>query len=72
MITPLKILQILEGVIQVSEVQNIQIAENNVEHGALIPLYMVFPRYYACPTLATHTFKISFQVTIRDHSHITS
>ena len=49
---------------QSSEVQNIQVAENDVERGCQVPLYMIFPRYYACPSLATNTFQIAFEVTI--------
>ena len=39
-------------------------AENDVERGCQVPLYMIFPRYYACPSLATNTFQIAFEVTI--------
>jgi len=49
---------------QSTEVQNIQVAENDVERGCQVPLYMIFPRYYACPSLATNTFQIAFEVTI--------
>ena len=49
---------------QSSEVQNIQVAEGNPILGLSIPLYMVFPRHYACPTQDTSAFKISFQVSI--------
>ena len=49
---------------QLSEVQNIQVAEKNVEHGIEIPLFMIFPRYYSCPSLVTNSFQIGFQVTI--------
>ncbi|TRZ02387.1 hypothetical protein DNTS_003246, partial [Danionella cerebrum] len=41
-----------------TEIQNIQIAEGDVSHGLAIPIHMVFPRLFTCPTLHTHTFKI--------------
>lgn len=41
-----------------TEIQNIQIAEGDVCHGLSIPIYMVFPRLFTCPTLETTNFKI--------------
>lgn len=41
-----------------TEIQNIQIAEGNVCHGLSIPIYMVFPRLFTCPTLETTNFKV--------------
>ncbi|XP_067253355.1 vacuolar protein sorting-associated protein 26C isoform X2 [Chanodichthys erythropterus] len=40
-----------------TEIQNIQIAEGDVCHGLSIPIYMVFPRLFTCPTLETTNFK---------------
>uniref|UniRef100_A0AAV2J4A5 Uncharacterized protein n=1 Tax=Knipowitschia caucasica TaxID=637954 RepID=A0AAV2J4A5_KNICA len=39
-----------------TEIQNIQIAEGDVCHGLSIPIYMVFPRLFTCPTLETTNF----------------
>ena len=47
-----------------TEIQNIQIADGDVCRGTVIPLYMVFPRLFTCPTLATSNFKIEFEVNI--------
>jgi len=41
-----------------TEIQNIQIGEGDVCRGAAIPLYMIFPRLFTCPTLATDNFKV--------------
>ncbi|XP_042354654.1 vacuolar protein sorting-associated protein 26C isoform X2 [Plectropomus leopardus] len=47
-----------------TEIQNIQIAEGDVCHGLSIPIYMVFPRLFTCPTLETTNFKVEFEVNI--------
>ncbi|KAF5892631.1 Down syndrome critical region protein 3, partial [Clarias magur] len=41
-----------------TEIQNIQIAEGDVCHGLPIPIYMIFPRLFTCPTLETTNFKV--------------
>ncbi|GAB6027117.1 Down syndrome critical region protein 3 [Chamberlinius hualienensis] len=41
-----------------TEIQNIQIGEGDVNHGIAIPIYMVFPRLFTCPTLVTTNFKV--------------
>lgn len=35
-----------------------QIAEGDICRGLRIPIYMIFPRLFTCPTLATAHFKI--------------
>eukprot|EP00041_Stephanoeca_diplocostata_P025308 m.659204 g.659204 ORF g.659204 m.659204 type:complete len:296 (-) comp22722_c0_seq3:3452-4339(-) len=47
-----------------TEIQNIQIAEGDVCRDLAIPLYMIFPRLFTCPTLATDNFKVEFEVNI--------
>ncbi|XP_062905865.1 vacuolar protein sorting-associated protein 26C isoform X1 [Mobula hypostoma] len=47
-----------------TEIQNIQIADGNVCQGLAIPIYMVFPRLFTCPTLETTNFKVEFEVNI--------
>lgn len=49
---------------EATEIQNIQIAEGDVCRNLVIPMYMVFPRLFTCPTLATKTFKIEFEVNL--------
>ncbi|KJE95159.1 down syndrome critical region protein 3 [Capsaspora owczarzaki ATCC 30864] len=47
-----------------TEIQNIQIADGDVCRGQAIPVHMIFPRLFTCPTLATKNFKIEFEVNI--------
>ncbi|XP_063708612.1 vacuolar protein sorting-associated protein 26C [Culicoides brevitarsis] len=47
-----------------TEVQNIQIADGNICTKLDIPIFMVFPRLFACPTLITKNFKIEFEVNL--------
>lgn len=47
-----------------TEIQNIQIAEGDVCHGLAIPIYMIFPRLFTCPTLETTNFKVEFEVNV--------
>jgi len=47
-----------------TEIQNIQIAEGDVCRGLSIPLYMIFPRLFTCPTLTTDNFKVEFEVNV--------
>lgn len=47
-----------------TEIQNIQIGEGDVCRGFAIPLYMIFPRLFTCPTLATDNFKVEFEVNV--------
>eukprot|EP00795_Rhopilema_esculentum_P016314 gene16314-7702_t len=41
-----------------TEIQNLQIAEGDICRGMSIPIYMIFPRLFTCPTLGTTNFKI--------------
>lgn len=47
-----------------TEIQNIQIADGDVCRGQSIPVHMIFPRLFTCPTLATKNFKVEFEVNI--------
>lgn len=47
-----------------TEIQNIQIGDGEVARNIPIPIYMVFPRLFTCPTLITNNFKIEFEVKI--------
>lgn len=47
-----------------TEIQNIQIGEGDVCRAMTIPIYMVFPRLFTCPTLATSNFKVEFEVNL--------
>ncbi|XP_071807035.1 vacuolar protein sorting-associated protein 26C-like [Asterias amurensis] len=47
-----------------TEIQNIQIGEGDVCRGLTIPMYMVFPRLFTCPTLSTSNFKVEFEINL--------
>lgn len=47
-----------------TEIQNIQIADGDVPRGVAIPIFMIFPRLFTCPTLTTSNFKVEFEVNI--------
>ncbi|XP_001985284.2 vacuolar protein sorting-associated protein 26C [Drosophila grimshawi] len=56
-----------------TEVQTIQIVDGNVMPKLEIPIYMVLPRLFTCPTLLTKNFKIEFELNLvvlfkEDHS----
>lgn len=46
-----------------TEIQNIQIAEGNVCVKLQIPIYMIFPRLFTCPTLISKNFKVGKFIT---------
>lgn len=47
-----------------TEIQNIQIGEGSVCTGLPIPIYMIFPRLFTCPSLTTSNFKVEFEVNL--------
>lgn len=47
-----------------TEIQNIQIADGDVCRGVMIPIFMIFPRLFTCPTISTSTFKVEFEANI--------
>ena len=47
-----------------TEIQNIQIADGDISRGILVPIYMIFPRLFTCPTLSTNNFKIDFEINV--------
>jgi len=49
---------------EATEVQTLQVAEGDVCRGLDIPLHMVFPRWFACPSLVTPDFKVEFEVNL--------
>uniref|UniRef100_T1ILM6 Serine/threonine-protein kinase RIO3 n=1 Tax=Strigamia maritima TaxID=126957 RepID=T1ILM6_STRMM len=44
-----------------TEIQNIQIGEGDVCRAVSIPIYMIFPRLFTCPTLVTTNFKVDME-----------
>eukprot|EP00742_Colponemidia_sp_Colp-10_P003348 GILJ01003565.1.p1 GENE.GILJ01003565.1~~GILJ01003565.1.p1 ORF type:complete len:306 (-),score=33.44 GILJ01003565.1:115-1032(-) len=50
---------------EATEIQNLQVAEGNVTRCIVIPLYMVLPRLFTCPTnTSARSFKIEFELNI--------
>ncbi len=47
-----------------TEIQNVQLADGDVCRGMQIPIYMVFPRLFTCPSLSTSSFKVEFEINI--------
>lgn len=49
---------------EATEIQTIQIGEGNISRNMIVPMYMVFPRLFSCPTVATKTFKLEWEVNL--------
>jgi len=49
---------------EATEIQNIQITDGDVAAGLKVPIFMIFPRLFTCPTVAARTFKVDFEVNI--------
>lgn len=47
-----------------TEIQNLQIADGDVCRNFTIPIYMIFPRLFTCPTTETPNFKIEFEANL--------
>lgn len=48
-----------------SEIQNIQIGDGDINHQFILPIYMIFPRVFSCPTINSHTlYRIEFEINL--------
>lgn len=47
-----------------TEIQSLQVADGDVRKGSPIPLFMTFPRQFACPTTLYKKFRIEFEVNV--------
>ncbi|XP_017775160.1 PREDICTED: Down syndrome critical region protein 3 homolog [Nicrophorus vespilloides] len=47
-----------------TEIQNIQIGDGDIPQNIEIPIYMIFPRLFTCPTMIKLNFKIEFEINI--------
>jgi hypothetical protein len=50
---------------EATEVQTIQIGEGNVSRNIVVPMYMVFPRLFSCPTVNSKNFKLDWEVNLQ-------
>jgi len=41
-----------------------QIGDGDVTRNVDIPIYMIFPRQFVCPTIQTNVFAIAFELNI--------
>ncbi|GMI03803.1 hypothetical protein TrVE_jg5441 [Triparma verrucosa] len=48
-----------------TEIESLQIAIGDVVKGLTIPIYMVLPRVYTCPSLKTATFEVQFEINLQ-------
>jgi hypothetical protein len=53
-----------ESLSEISEIQNLQIGDGDVNREVEIPLFMIFPRFFACSTLQTKFTKINFEMNL--------
>mmetsp|Transcript_5363 Transcript_5363/g.6768 ORF Transcript_5363/g.6768 Transcript_5363/m.6768 type:complete len:311 (+) Transcript_5363:212-1144(+) len=49
---------------EATEVQNIQVGDGDVCRGLAIPIFIVFPRLFVCPTMLTKTYKVEFELNL--------
>lgn len=58
-----------------TEVQNIQIGDGDVQRDVVIPMHMMFPRWYTCATMQSSHLRVEFEVnlvvTLEGHTQIT-
>ena len=43
---------------------SLQIAEGDVMRGVSIPIHLVFPRFFVCPTTDNSLFSLGFKISI--------
>jgi hypothetical protein len=49
---------------EISEIQNLQIGDGDVNRNVEIPLFMIFPRFFSCATLESKIVKITFEMNV--------
>lgn len=49
---------------EATEIQTLQVGDGDVQRGQPVPLYMIFPRVFTCPTTATPTCRVEFEVNV--------
>jgi hypothetical protein len=49
---------------EATEIQNLQLGDGDIFRGLSIPIYMVLPRLFTCPTVAARNFKVEFEINL--------
>jgi hypothetical protein len=49
---------------EATEIQNLQLADGNIVKNQPIPIFMVFPRLFTCPSLTATNFGIGFEINL--------
>jgi len=49
---------------EATEIQSIQLADGDVCRKFEIPIYMIFPRLFTCPSLAVQNFQVDFEANL--------
>jgi hypothetical protein len=44
--------------------QSIQLADGDICHGMEVPIHMILPRLYTCPSITTGSFSINFELNL--------
>jgi len=47
-----------------TEIQTLQICDGDVARNLAVPIYLVLPRLFTCPSLETPNFRLEFQVSL--------
>jgi hypothetical protein len=53
-----------ESINEVSEIQNLQIGDGDVNKDVEIPLFQLFPRYFTCASVENKITKLAFEMNI--------
>ena len=54
----------LNGKVEATQVQTLQVADGDVCRSFDVPMYMVCPRLYVCPTQVQSYFRVEFEVSL--------
>lgn len=49
---------------EATEIQNLQVADGDISRGLVIPIHMLFPRLFTCPTSVSDDFSVEFEVNV--------
>lgn len=47
-----------------TEILNLQLADGDVCRNLVIPMYIIFPRLFTCPTTKAANFSVEFEVNL--------